>query len=359
MTPSNCHLRRQDGSVTLLTVFLTGMIALLLVFADNTRAVKEGALAQSDAATEQAFFASQSCLEEGYLQLRFHDNYHSPYDTSHPLTVGTSNCMLVQVPGETATSGSLVAEGSARNIVRTVVSSYRDAGPTESRNDTSIFHVLDRSGSMGDDGEGCSDSTYTVQSECEDGHDALWGPRPLVNVKAAATLFLKSLKPSHDKIGLVSYNGSASLDADINSSYATVETKIAAMAHGGYTNIGEAIQTAADALQHEPASRSRIAIVLTDGQPTAGPPGIDPAQFARDMAQDARDNKGIIIITIGLGSAASNPTSALLLQDLASVIGTRTMYYPAPNASDLASIYQQIANVLTSFDIKQGSWTEQ
>ncbi|MBI5405184.1 MAG: VWA domain-containing protein [Candidatus Kerfeldbacteria bacterium] len=352
----NTHIRPghqdQRGNITLMTVFMTGMVAFLLVIADNAKAVKEGALAQSDATTEQAFYAAQSCLEDGYLQLRFHNDYVSPYAAGNTLAVGGSNCVLTVAADGLSGNGSLTADGTAGQSIRKVVSNYRDAGPATSRNQTAIFNILDRSGSMADDGNGCSNAAYATRTSCES-NGALWGPRPFVFVKSASLSFLDRLDPSYDQTGLISYNDSVRLEAGLTTSYSTLRPIITGLSQGGYTNIGDAVRVAATQLSSV-TGRTKVAILLTDGIPNRPEPEASAGTYALDQSTQAK-SQGVIVITIGLGDSVNNT----LLGDMASVIEGRTMYFPAPNPTELEDIYRQIANILTAYNIGQGSWTEE
>ena len=55
--------------------------------------------------------------------------------------------MTVEADG---TNGTLLATGTFQEKKRTAASDYADAGPSETRNKTVIYHILDRSGSMDD-----------------------------------------------------------------------------------------------------------------------------------------------------------------------------------------------------------------
>lgn len=352
--------RKPKGSITLIAVFLTALIAFLLAFGDHVGALQENAIAQSDAATERAFFAAQTCVEEGFLGLRTDAGYASPYTAAFPLLVGNATCILEVIPDAPgATSGTLRGIGMARDTVRTVSATYRDAGPWSSRNDTAIFHIIDKSTSMRADGFGCTLTEYPTQTECI-AHGGVWGQQPFASVKEAAKNFLNRLDTAHDQIGVVSFNANAQrhpipppsgpfLTNDFTAAR-TVINDIAISTPG--TNIGDGVRYATEVLLPV-TGRTRIEILLTDGQPN-NPPGVDPRQYARDQATVAKD-AGIILFTIGLG----NSTDENLLRSMASVIDGETLYYRAPTAQDLDAIYARIADILIAFRIAQGSWDEE
>jgi len=344
--------RDDRGSITLMTVFLTGLIAFLLVFTDNARAMRQVLAATVDAASEQAFYSSQSCLEEGYLQLRFHEAYESPYSEADPLVAGNLRCTLRIQDGATPRDGLLISDGVSGRTKRTVASSYRDAGPSTTRNKTAIFNILDRSGSMADDGIGCSDGISATQAVCT-AAGSLWGPRPFVFVKTASLAFLDRLEPAFDQTGLISYNESVTLNANLTTNYDAVRPIIRGLTQGGYTNIGDAIRIATQQLASV-TGRSKVAILLTDGVPNRPEPASTATDYALHQANLAK-GQGVLVITIGLGDGVNTT----LLENMASSVGGRLMYYPAPNASDLDGIYSDIADVLTAYNIGQGSWSEE
>jgi len=154
---------------------------------------------------------------------------------------------------------------------------------------------------------------------------------PLQDAKNAAKAFVDRLDLSlgGDQVGLVSYSSSATLDHLLTRSAGTVRSAIDVLVSGGNTNITDGINKAQeelDSARHIPGNRPLI-ILMTDGQHNVGP-GPGPAA-------DAAKAKGTRIITIGLGSVDE--------AELRSLASTPSDYYYAPDSSDLAHIYEQIA----------------
>ena len=85
--------------------------------------------------------------------------------------------------------------------------------PAQSREKLDVMIIIDRSGSM--------------QGE------------PLLDAKDAATTFIDSLDVAYDKVGLVSYSNSATLDTQLTTDFQSVKNAIDNLTANGYTNIGD------------------------------------------------------------------------------------------------------------------------
>jgi Mg-chelatase subunit ChlD len=129
----------------------------------------------------------------------------------------------------------------------------------------------------------------------------------------------------------------------------------------GYTNIGDAIALATENLPPASLDQTRVEILLTDGKANCYPiHGViqcnnnyqtQAEQYAIGKANTAKQ-AGIIIFTIGLG----NDINETFLKQVAT---DDTMYFHAPNASDLEAIYDQIAEIINSYNISQNAWQEE
>lgn len=351
--------RAQNGTITLTVVFLTAMTMLILAFGDHTRVLRQAAAVTSDVATEQSFYAAQSCVEEGYLQLR----EDAGYRMLDSLMVGEGSCALTIEPDIAhGTSGKLSGIGTDRTAVRGVASRYTDAGPTASRADTSIFHILDRSGSMDDDGDGCTIPAYGQSASCL-ANGGAWGMQPLTSVKTAAKSLSSMLLASNDRLGLVSYGESPDtviLNHGLTTDFVAVEGTIDLLEAGGRTDIGDAVKKATDALSAEPAGRVRIIILLTDGMANMPGDEANADTYARTQASIAKQSpNNTLIFTIGLGDAVEGPVPTALLTDMASVLNGVPQYYHAPDATALQGIYTGIANLIVNYNISQSSWREE
>jgi Ca-activated chloride channel family protein len=154
-----------------------------------------------------------------------------------------------------------------------------------------------------------------------------------------------------DRLGLLLFGSQAYIQAPLTFDRATVgrllnETEIGFA--GKRTAIGDAIGLAIKRLQHRPAS-SRVVILLTDGENTAGE--VEPLKAAELAAQE-----NVRIYTIGIGAESMltegilgfgrrtvNPSANLdekTLTSIASQTGGR--YFRARNEKELISIYQEL-----------------
>jgi Tfp pilus assembly protein PilX len=342
-------IKNQRGSITILMVFFTMIIMFLFVFSNNVTATREKVIARNSIATEKAFYSAQTCIEEGYLQLRTNENY-----AGTTVNVEGVECEVSaqHVPG--AVSGKLVGTGTFSKSIRTVASYYADAGASSVRNETTIYHIMDRSGSMDDDGNGCTVAGYSNPSDCINNGGA-WGPQPMIFAREAAKSFIDEMDPAYDKIGVVHYDDVAGCDFIASADFSAARTAVDAVPNpdGGYTNIGDAIALATNnIINNAPGTDTKVEIVMTDGV-TNRPNNVAYAeQFALDQANIA-DSNGILIFAIGLGSSVNED---FLRNDIAT---DPTMYFYAPSPEDLEGIYNQIANFILSYNISQNGWIEE
>ena len=324
------------------------IVMFLFVFSNNVTATREKIIARNSISTEKAFYSAQTCIEEGYLQLRTDENY-----TGTTINIDGVECEVVAQHNAGVASGKLVGTGTFANSVRTVASYYADAGASATRNDTTIYHIIDRSGSMDDDGDGCTNPAYLNSIECIN-NGGLWGPRPMIFAKEAAKSFIDEMDPLYDKIGVVSYNQSAQLNFSSSNDFAAAQAAVNIIpTPTGNTNIGDAIGLATTNIQtNVPSGDIKVEILLTDGVANVPSPISAAELYARTKADEA-DNVGILIFAIGLGSSVNED---FLRNDIAT---DPNMYFYAPSASDLEGIYNQIANIILSYNISQDGWIEE
>jgi Flp pilus assembly protein TadG len=189
-----------------------------------------------------------------------------------------------------------------------------------------IMIILDRSGTMDDD---------TVDPNV---------PQPITTTQNAANAFVDYVAGNSlvsDRIGLVSYSTTATLNNPLGRNFAQVKTRISSLKADGYTNIGQSIQYANSALiQGAQARTYRTEILLSDGmanRPGTGMPTNSTAiQFALSNARSAA-NSHIKIYTISLG----DQTDLNLMNSIANLTGGK--HYHAPTAADLNAIFDEIA----------------
>ncbi|MFA6099239.1 MAG: VWA domain-containing protein [Patescibacteria group bacterium] len=347
----------ERGSLTIIVVFVTTMVLLLLAFSDHVAAMKEEVMTRNDIVSEQAFYAAQSCLEDGYLQLRTNAAY-----SGTNFTVGHSSCTVI--PEQVGTSGRLVSVGTDQTAVRSIAAEYSDAGPAADRKHSAIFHLIDKSGSMN---YRCTPTQYDTEAECIENNGS-WGPPPIEPAREAAKGFVDRLDSNYDKIGVISYHEGVTVNQQLSVDYPTVKNAISAInPEAYYTNIGDPIEQAGQLLLAEPDppddTITRVEILLTDGRANWRPLPLPPTcsrpndtcgeQYALTKAAAAKAN-GVLIFSIGLGGGV-NPG---FLRSVASTIDGVPMYFFAPQGDDLDAIYDRIADILISYNLSQSSWQE-
>ncbi len=234
----------------------------------------------------------------------------------------------------------------------TVTLTVTGAGePSGERLPVDVILIIDRSGSMGSGGK-------------------------MTAAKAAAKAFIDLLDPSQDRVGLVSYSDSATLNQGLTTDFAAAKTATDGLSTGGYTDIGDAIKTANTEFTNHGRSPGVVwvEILLTDGLPnrpygTSSSFTESDAEYARGFAQAAH-NAGITLYTIGLGASTdpSNGISYYFLDDksasghtyrpgdpagdnyphngLAYIGGGH--FYPAPTPADLQFMFEQISQQISS-----------
>jgi hypothetical protein len=167
--------------------------------------------------------------------------------------------------------------------------------------------------------------------------------------KQAATTFIDQLNSSRDRVGLVSYSDTATLNSILTDNFQYVKTQINSLFPYGYTNIGEGVKKSNDEfLAHNRTDALHAMILLTDGVanrpcPHSPPHVTTTCPVARQYALDESiisQSRDILIYTIGLGSNKSD-----FDEDLLKDMQTNGYYY-APSGEDLEAIYMAIAQDL-------------
>ena len=189
--------------------------------------------------------------------------------------------------------------------------------------------AIDRSGSMNDDGD--------------------TPPQPITDVLKAAQVFIGSLR-ERDKVGIISYATNASDPIDTQPTFDKVAAEASLMSIGiasadetGYTNPGEAILFARNALRGDSSygldGRDSILILLTDGQANYPQDPGGEAYAENEAALTKRE--GIKIYTIGLGENINR-------QFLGRIATAPEYYFEAATREDLAGIYEEIGTAVCS-----------
>jgi Ca-activated chloride channel family protein len=144
----------------------------------------------------------------------------------------------------------------------------------------------------------------------------------------------------NDRIGLVIFREDTLVLSPLTLDYEALAQLIQSAPQVGLsdgTAIGNGLATAIDLLR-ESRARSRVTILLTDGENTAGT--VEPLAAAR-----IAETLGIRVYTIGVLAPGSRATGQLnvnetALREMANVTGGQ--YYPAESEQALAAIYDSI-----------------
>ncbi len=102
--------------------------------------------------------------------------------------------------------------------------------------------------------------------------------------------------PIETKVGLVSFSGVVLIESNLENDFNKIRSSIAKLdiSQIGGTDIGNAIITSTNMLINEKDDRSKIMVLITDGQSNIGIPLPDAINYARQ--------NNIIINTIGIGT---------------------------------------------------------
>jgi Ca-activated chloride channel family protein len=140
------------------------------------------------------------------------------------------------------------------------------------------------------------------------------------------------LAPGRDQVAIVRFDSAAEVVQQLSSDRESVAAAISGLQVRQGTHIDKGLRAALRELQSDrrnPANTA-VAVLLTDGIHN-GEPGAELA-----AAQDVRE-AGIRLYTIGLGADVDETA-------LETMAGDSRRYYFAPDSSELASIYGEIAH---------------
>ena len=151
-----------------------------------------------------------------------------------------------------------------------------------------------------------------------------------------------------DRIGLVAFAGEALTQVPITLDYDVVQQSIEGLRIGSLedgTAIGSGLATSVNRLRRA-EGKSRVVLLLTDGENTEGVAPLDATANARDV--------NVPVFTIGMGGrggglpfgggGARGSVDETLLQEMAAQTGGQ--YYYAPSGGDLQRIYNDLGVAL-------------
>jgi Ca-activated chloride channel homolog len=193
-------------------------------------------------------------------------------------------------------------------------------------------------------------------------------PSRLVAAQAAARRFVSGL-PAGLKVGLLQFDTTARVLVAPTSDHVPVLAAVDALAIGGGTATGVAINRALDAVATLPpgadGKKAPAAIVLmSDGSPTIGAAGQSPDQTIGDATAAAK-KAGVPIDTIAFGTASGSvtiqgeavpvPADPGAMAKIASASGGKS--FTATTGNELNAVYDQIRRTV-GFDTVRTDITE-
>lgn len=162
--------------------------------------------------------------------------------------------------------------------------------------------------------------------------------------KEAAEIFVDSIT-GRSTIGIISFASTVFVDQEPVSDIGETKKIIRGMSikEGGGSNIGDAIITSTNLLMNEEREKSKVIILLTDGQSNIGTPV--------DVAVEYAKNRGVIVHTIGMGTEEGAAFLGLdvitkLDEDGLKDIAARTSgkYFRAESMETLKGAFEEIAS---------------
>lgn len=159
---------------------------------------------------------------------------------------------------------------------------------------------------------------------------------PMEETKKASVKFIDTILDEDASIGIVTYDDSASMQADFSADKAALEATVSGIYDGGSTNI-EAGLAEADSMLRTSGARKKIIVLMSDGEPNAGKEGDELIAYA-----DSLKEKGIIIYTLGFFESLGGYKS--YAQTLMEGIASDGCHYEVASADDLVFFFEDMAD---------------
>ncbi len=215
--------------------------------------------------------------------------------------------------------------GKAQTTITAVVTPGQSCGNVPA----DIMLIIDRSSSMG-------------------------GVNKLTEAKQAAKSFTDVIaQDSNNRIGLISFSTTATLNNGLTNDFTTIKNKIDTLSSNGSTCHECAIAKANQEIAANGRSDiKKVIVILTDGQANyiiGGTNQADPTTAeskALSAVMDGFNTSKTIFFTIGFGmdgQTGNNGYNGTFLQAIATLTGGKN-YYPAPG--ELQTVYQEISELI-------------
>lgn len=168
-------------------------------------------------------------------------------------------------------------------------------------------------------------------------------------MKNATNTLLKNVKGygANDKLGIIFFNGTATLKHDLTTDYEKLKQIVNDMSPAGGTNIEHGLRLAGQILTGDKKNENYV-ILITDGAATHyGDNGSSDPKIATEKARLAADSlkaKNIIVYTIALGKPGTEEVDHELLEYIADKTGGQK--FDATSQEKLEEIFQTITEEL-------------
>jgi Ca-activated chloride channel family protein len=179
-------------------------------------------------------------------------------------------------------------------------------------------------------------------------------PSRIAAAKAGAVRFVNSI-PKKLNVGLVSFDGSATVDVTPTTDRNSVTQSIKSLSLHEGTAIGDAVSASLDAIKAVPKGADgkkvpAVIVLMSDGATTVGKPTADAIPEAKKAGVAVYTiaygtPNGVVDVTLpdtGEQTRIPVPVDAQALAELASGTGGKT--FTAQSASDLKSVYQELGS---------------
>jgi len=157
---------------------------------------------------------------------------------------------------------------------------------------------------------------------------------------SASGAFVDTMDFSFDRMGIVQFDDSAQVIQPITNQPTDIKNTINAIEVAGGTDVAAGLQAAYEALKTQRrADAIPVIIVLSDGQSD-----VSSIEHVASAAKAA----GMVIVSIGLGDDVDENA----MRNMASLNENgKSLYFPAPDASQLDDIYQDIARAIRKYGL--------